>query len=66
MMNIVFKDLIKNMIEVYIDDMIVKTPEERDPIGDLERIFQQMREYKIRLNLANAHFELRQALFRLV
>jgi len=50
MMNTVFKDLIGNLVEVYMDDMIVKTPVKRDPVTDLERIFEQMRRYKMWLN----------------
>jgi len=56
MMNTVFKDFIGNQIEVYMDDMIVKTPAGRDPITDLEKIFAQMRKYNLRLNPAKCTF----------
>ena len=38
------------MLEVYIDDIIVKTNEGGDPVADLEEVFQQLRKYDLRLN----------------
>jgi hypothetical protein len=31
------------MFEVYIDDIIVKSKEEGDPVADLDEVFQQLR-----------------------
>ena len=39
MMSRVFKDRIGKILEVYIDDMIVKTPEDKDPVADLQETF---------------------------
>ena len=50
MMSRVFEDQIGKILEVYIDDMIVKTPEDKDPVADLQETFQQLRRYDLRLN----------------
>ena len=50
MMSQVFKEQIGRILEVYIDDMIVKTPEDKDPVADLRETFQQLRRYDLRLN----------------
>jgi len=39
-----------------MDDMIVKTSAERDPVTVLEKIFTQMRRYNLRLNPAKCTF----------
>ena len=50
MMSQVFKEQIGRILEVYIDDMIVKTPEDKDPVADLHETFQQLRRYDLMLN----------------
>ena len=50
MMSKVFKEQIGRILEVYIDDMIVKTPALGDPVADLEETFGQIRRYDLRLN----------------
>jgi hypothetical protein len=50
MMSQVFKEQIGRILEVYIDDMIVKTPEDKDSVADLHETFQQLRRYDLRLN----------------
>jgi hypothetical protein len=37
-------------VEVYIDDMIVKTKDDEDPSKDLGSVFQRLRQYNLRLN----------------
>jgi hypothetical protein len=39
-MNLVFGPHIGRILEVYIDNIIVKTREGEDPITDLEEVFQ--------------------------
>jgi len=39
MMKKVFEDQIGRNLEVYIDGMIVKTSEGKDPVSDLQEIF---------------------------
>jgi hypothetical protein len=38
------------ILEVYIDDMIMKTPKDKDPVANLQETFQQLRRYDLRLN----------------
>ncbi|KAI0494737.1 hypothetical protein KFK09_024880 [Dendrobium nobile] len=56
LMNKVFKDLIGRSMEVYIDDMLVKTLERTKHIFDLEQCFSLLRHYNIRLNPVKCAF----------
>ncbi|GAU46913.1 hypothetical protein TSUD_402940, partial [Trifolium subterraneum] len=50
MMNKVFHDEIGDMLEVYMDDMIVKSEEEIDHSIHLKRVFDQARKFNMRFN----------------
>jgi hypothetical protein len=50
MMSRVFEKQIGRILKVYIDDMIVKTPEDKDPITYLQETLQHLRRYDLRLN----------------
>ena len=50
MVNQVFKDLIGKTMEVYMDDMLVKSSRKQDHIQHLEEVFTLLRKYGIRLN----------------
>jgi hypothetical protein len=50
MMDNVFAEMRGKEVEVYIDDIIVKTKDGKDLSKDLESIFQRLRRYNIRLN----------------
>ncbi|GAU41894.1 hypothetical protein TSUD_170050 [Trifolium subterraneum] len=50
MMNKVFHDEIGDMLEVYMDDMIVKSEEEIDHTIHLKRVFDQARKFNMRFN----------------
>ena len=43
-------------IEVYIDDIVVKTKVEFEHIDDLENIFKILRKHKLRLNAVKYSF----------
>jgi hypothetical protein len=49
-MSKVFANQIGRILEVYIDNMIVKTTEHKVPVADLEETFDQLRMYDLRLN----------------
>lgn len=51
MRNKVFKNQIRDMLEVYIDDMIVKSKEKVEHMTHLESIFREVRTYEIHLYL---------------
>ena len=50
LMNKIFADHIEALMEVYIDDMLVKTTEDGKLLFDLEIVFSCLREHKMRLN----------------
>ncbi|GAU45958.1 hypothetical protein TSUD_301670 [Trifolium subterraneum] len=50
MMNKVFHNEIGDMLEVYMDDMIVKSEEEIDHTIQLKRVFDQARKFNMRFN----------------
>ncbi|PNX93533.1 hypothetical protein L195_g016687 [Trifolium pratense] len=50
MMNKVFNNEIGDMLEVYMDDMIVKSEEEVDYTTHLKKVFDQARKYNMRFN----------------
>ncbi|XP_058189290.1 uncharacterized protein LOC131306877 [Rhododendron vialii] len=47
---IMLKKLLGKTMEVYIDDMVVKSKERQDHIADLKEAFEILREYKLKLN----------------
>ena len=50
MVNKVFKDLIGNTMEVYVDDMLVKNIQCTDHLQHLHKAFDLLRQYKVKLN----------------
>ena len=46
----IFESLLGKNIEVYIDDMVVKSKMVSEHLGDLRTIFEILRRYKLRLN----------------
>ncbi|MCI47765.1 hypothetical protein A2U01_0069007, partial [Trifolium medium] len=50
MMNKVFRGEIGDLLEVYMDDMIVKSHEETDHAAHLRKVFEQARKCKMRFN----------------
>ena len=51
-----FKDKIGHTIEVYIDDMVVKSKQEMQHIGDLKEVFEVLRRHKVCLNADKCAF----------
>jgi hypothetical protein len=41
-MNLIFNELLENTVEVYIDDIIVKSAEFGSYIADLRKVFDKM------------------------
>ncbi|XP_058774357.1 uncharacterized protein LOC131648633 [Vicia villosa] len=63
MMNKVFRAEIGDMIEVYMDDMIVKSQRETDHAAHLKKVFEQARECKMRFNPEKCTFGVRAGKF---
>ena len=56
MMTRMFKSLLGKNIEIYIDDMVVKSKVVSEHLGDLRVIFKILRSYKLRLNASKCSF----------
>ncbi|XP_034197732.1 uncharacterized protein LOC117613207 [Prunus dulcis] len=49
-MNSIFHDMIGHSLEVYIDDVVIKSPEEGTHISSLRKAFLRMRQHKLKMN----------------
>lgn len=56
LMDKIFKEYIQRNIEVYIDDMVVKSNESKSHAHDLEEIFTQIQKHNMQLNLEKCVF----------
>ena len=56
MMTKIFQDKIGRIVEVYIDDMVVKIKQEVRHIEDLQGVFEVLRQHKLRLNAEKCAF----------
>ena len=56
MMTRIFKPQLSKSIEIYIDDMVVKSKVASEYVGDLENIFEILRKHKLRLNNSKYSF----------
>ena len=56
MMMRMFESLLGKNIEIYIDDMVVKSKVVLEHLGDLQVIFEILRSYKLRLNASKCSF----------
>ena len=56
MMTKMFEPQLGKNIEVYIDDMVVKSKVVFEHVGDLRNIFKILRKYKLRLNASKCSF----------
>ena len=56
LMNKMFTKQLGRIIEVYIDDMVIKSREANQHLRDIDECFQVLRYYKMRLNPAKCAF----------
>lgn len=56
LVNKMFKDLIGNTMEVYIDNMVIKTKMKQDHISEMQETFCIMRKYQMKLNPSKCAF----------
>ena len=56
MMTRMFESQLGKNIEIYIDDMVVKSKMVLEYMGDLRAIFEILRKYKLRLNTSKCLF----------
>ena len=52
-----FHNQIGKNVEVYIDDMLVKSKEEDDHLKDLKKMFNTLRKYQMKLNPSKCAFD---------
>ena len=55
-MTTIFYDIIHKEIEVYVDDVIIKSRESSDHLRHLKRFFDRLRHYNLKLNPAKCAF----------
>ena len=55
-MNKIFKEQIGQNMEVYVDDMLVKSRSSGNHVTDLEEIFGALRKYRMKLNQTKCAF----------
>ncbi|KAI5329630.1 hypothetical protein L3X38_029027 [Prunus dulcis] len=48
--NSIFHDMIGHSLEVYIDDVVIKSPEEGNHVSSLRKAFLRMRQHKLKMN----------------
>ena len=51
-----FSKKIGRNVEVYVDDMLIKSKEEENHLDDLNETFNTLRQYKMKLNPAKCAF----------
>jgi hypothetical protein len=56
-MNLIFHELLRNIVEVYIDDIVVKLAEFSSHIADLRKAFDKMCRYGLKMNPRKCAFE---------
>ena len=59
MMTRMFQDKIGCMVDVYIDDMVVKSKQEARHVKDLQGVFEVLRQHKLCLNSEKCTFGVR-------
>ncbi|XP_070035321.1 uncharacterized protein [Nicotiana tomentosiformis] len=52
----IFHDMIQKKIEVYVDDVIIKSKRSSDHIADLKKVFDRLRKYNLKLNPTKCAF----------
>jgi hypothetical protein len=55
---LILHELLKNTVEVYIDDIVVKSVEFGSHIADLRKVFDKLRLYGLKMNPRKCAFEL--------
>ncbi|KAL0303487.1 UNVERIFIED_CONTAM: Retrovirus-related Pol polyprotein from transposon gypsy [Sesamum radiatum] len=63
LVNKMFKDQVGKTMEVYVDDMLVKSRKEQDHLKDLKQAFEVMRIYGMKLNSSKCTFGVRRGKF---
>lgn len=46
----IFDEMLHDLVECYVDDLVVKTRRRDDHLHDLRRVFERLRQYKLKMN----------------
>ncbi|XP_022027130.1 protein NYNRIN-like [Helianthus annuus] len=63
LMDKVFETQFGRNLEVYVDDLVIKSREEKQMLADIEETFQRLREYNIKLNPKKCSFGVEEGKF---
>lgn len=63
LMNKICEEHIGNVMEVYINDMLIKTSKMECLIPNLQVVFDHLKKHDIRLNPQNVHLQMKQGSF---
>ena len=63
LVNKIFADLIGKTMEVYVDDILVKSLHKKDHVSDLQEMFALLRRYNMKLNPAKCTFRVKSRKF---
>ena len=55
-MNLIFHDLIGKIVEIYIDDVVVKSSSEHQHLADLRAVLERARKYGLKMNPSKCAF----------
>ena len=55
----IFHDMMHKEIEVYVDEMIVKSKSEEEHLANLRKLFDRLRKFKLRMNPAKCTFDVK-------
>ena len=55
-MNLIFHDLIGKIVEIYINDVVVKSSDEHQHLPDLCKVFEKARAYGLKMNPTKCAF----------
>ena len=49
-MTIIFRDFLHNLVECYVDDLVVKTKDRENHSHDLRKVFEKLRQHQLKMN----------------
>ena len=52
----IFDEMIHDLVECYVDDLVVKTKCKEDHLVDLRKVFEKLRQYKMKMNPTKCAF----------
>jgi hypothetical protein len=55
-MNYIYHNLIGKLVEIYIDDVVVKSTSTREHLEDLCQVFEQTKRFRLKMNLKKCAF----------